>query len=171
MARRSVNRGGVAPRAEAARYLSEYFKNFSGLARFIEKTKADAARRGFTETLFGRRRYFPALKSALPNIKAAAERMAVNAPMQGTQSDIIKLAMVEADRLIEKKGWRERAALLLQVHDELVYEVEKDDAEHIAREIKHIMESVVPRKELGDVPIVAEIEIGKNWGDTKRLHH
>ena len=161
--------GETVSREEAARFYEEYFKNFSGLARYIEQTKADAARNGFTETLFGRRRYFPALKSALQNLKAQAERMAINAPIQGTQSDIIKLAMVEADTLIEKKGWREKARLVLQVHDELVYEVAKGEGEAIARTLKHVMESVVPIEKLSGVPIVAEISLGASWGDTKKL--
>ena len=168
--------GEAISRDEAADYLAEYFKKYAGLARFIERTKAEAARRGFTETLFGRRRYFPGLKSKLPNIKAQAERMAVNAPIQGTQSDIIKLAMVEADALIEKNGWRPSAGsgqakvrLLLQVHDELVYEIEKKDAEHVARTIRDVMESVVPARELGGVPIVAEVSLGSNWGVVKKI--
>ncbi len=163
--------GDKVSREEAAEFLSEYFKNYSGLARFIEQTKADATRLGYTETLFGRRRYFPALKSALPNLKAQAERMAINAPIQGTQSDIIKLAMVEADALIEREGWRNKARLLLQVHDELVYEVEKKEAEHIAHALRKIMESVVPSEKLNGVPIVAEVSIGPNWGDVKRAAH
>ncbi|OGG61807.1 hypothetical protein A3C21_01105 [Candidatus Kaiserbacteria bacterium RIFCSPHIGHO2_02_FULL_59_21] len=161
--------GEKVSREEAAEFLAEYFKNYAGLARFIERTKAEAARRGFTETLFGRRRYFPALKSALPNLKAAAERMAINAPIQGTQADIIKLAMAEADALIENKGWRARARLLLQVHDELVYEVDEKESAHIAHELKRVMEHVVLPEKLSGVPIVAEISIGKNWGDTKRI--
>ena len=161
--------GETVTREEAARFLEEYFKNFSGLAHYIEKTKAEATQRGFTETLFGRRRYFPGFKSALPNIKAQAERMAINAPIQGTQSDIIKLAMVEADALIEKNGWRQSARLLLQVHDELVYELKKGKAEEMARELRHVMESVVPLKELSGVPIVAEVSLGANWGDVKKI--
>ena len=161
--------GESVTREEAARFLSEYFRDFSGLARYVEKTKRDAARLGYTETLFGRRRYFPAITSALPNLKAAAERMAINAPIQGTQSDVIKLAMVEADAMIEKKEWREKAQLLLQVHDELVYEIDEKDTEEIARAIKHVMESVVPRERLSDVPIVAEISIGKNWSDVRKI--
>ena len=93
----------------------------------------------------------------------------MNAPMQGTQSDIIKLAMVEADALIEKNGWREKARLLLQVHDELVYELEEKEAEKIARELRRVMESVVPTERLHGVPIVAEVSIGKNWGTMERL--
>ena len=161
--------GKNVTRDEAAQYLSDYFKNFSELARWIEHTKASAARTGYTETLFGRRRYFPGFSSPLPNIRAAAERMAVNAPIQGTQSDIIKLAMVKADALIEKMAWRQKAELILQVHDELVYELDEKEAKTIARALRRVMESVVLPKDLGEVPIVAEIAIGKNWGETKRV--
>ncbi len=161
--------GGGVTRDEAAAFLAEYFKKFTGLALWIERTKLDAARKGFTETLFGRRRYFSGFNSPLPNLRAQAERMAVNAPLQGTQADIIKLAMVRADALIEKNGWREKAKLVLQVHDELVYELAEKESEHIARELRHIMETVVPKSELHGVPIVAEISMGKNWGDMKKV--
>lgn len=164
-----ANLGEGITRDEASKFLDEYFKNFSGLARFIEATKAEAAAKGYTETLFGRRRYFSGFKSSLPNLRAQAERMATNAPMQGTQADIIKLAMAEADALIEQRGWRARAALLLQVHDELVYELAADDAEHMAQEIRGVMESVVDTKRLSGVPIIAEIAMGPNWGEVKRL--
>ncbi len=95
--------------------------------------------------------------------------MAVNAPIQGTQADIIKRAMVEADALIEKNGWREKVRLLLQVHDELVYEVDEKEAETIARTLRDVMEGVVDTKLLSDVPIVAEIALGPNWGEVKRI--
>ena len=102
--------------------------------------------------------------------------MAVNAPMQGTQSDIIKLAMVRADALIEKNGLRPsagsgqaKARLILQIHDELVYEIAERDAEKIARDIKTVMESIVPKGELHDVPLTVEISIGKNWGEMRKL--
>ncbi len=164
-----ANLGESVSRDEAATFLSEYFKNYSGLARWIEHTKVEATRRGFTETLFGRRRYFPGLKSTLPGIKAQAERMAVNAPIQGTQSDIIKLAMVEADKLIERNGWQDKTKLILQVHDELVYEVDEKEGEKVARELRNVMESVVSKDMLSGVPIVAEIAIGKNWGELKKI--
>jgi DNA polymerase I len=163
------NLGAGVSRDEAAKFLDDYFKNFGGLARYIEKTKADAARQGFTETLFGRRRYFPGFKSALPGLRAQAERMAVNAPMQGTQSDIIKRAMVEAEELIEKNGWTDKARLLLQVHDELVYEVDEKESGGIARSLRDVMEGVVDPNALSGVPIVAEISLGKDWGSTKKL--
>jgi DNA polymerase-1 len=140
----------------------------SKLARFIEQTKRSAATNGFTETLFGRRRYFPGFKSPLPNIRAQAERMATNAPIQGTQSDIIKLAMVEIDRVITEEEWEEKAHLVMQVHDELVYELAEKDAAKIAQRIRGIMETVVSEKTLG-VPVVAEVKVGENWGEMKRL--
>ncbi|RJR12886.1 hypothetical protein C4585_02910 [Candidatus Parcubacteria bacterium] len=161
--------GAGVTRDEAAKYLADYFKNFSGLAKWIEKTKAHATATGYTETLFGRRRYFPGLKSAMPNLRAQAERMAVNAPIQGTQSDIIKLAMIEADALIEKKGWREKAGLVLQVHDELVYEIDENEAPTIAQELRRVMESVVSSEKLHGVPIVAETALGSNWGSMKKI--
>lgn len=164
-----ANLGEGVSRDEAAAYLEEYFKQYEGLSEYIEKTKASAAKYGYTETVFGRRRYFSGFKSALPGLRAQAERMAINAPIQGTQADIIKLAMVEADRMLDEKNWRSKVRLLLQVHDELVYEVAGDEAEDIAREIRGVMERVAPKKELRDVPITAEISIGKDWGSVQRL--
>jgi DNA polymerase-1 len=164
-----ANLGEGVSRDEAAKYLEEYFKNFAGLARYIERTKAEAARQGYTETLYGRRRYFSGFRSPLPNLRAQAERMAVNAPMQGTQADIIKRAMVEIDELIEKRGMRAEAKLLMQVHDELVFEVSAKRAEEIAREFRDIMEGIADPALLSGVPIIAEIAIGKNWGSTERI--
>lgn len=164
-----ANLGADVTRDEAAAFLDAYFKGFTGLALWIENTKLDAARRGFTETLFGRRRYFPGFRSALPNLRAQAERMAINAPIQGTQSDIIKLAMVEADRYIEKNELRSAVRLALQVHDELVYEVDRKKAQEEGKALKRIMESVVPGKLLHDVPIRAEVSIGDNWSEMQRI--
>lgn len=163
------NLGSGTTREEAARYLDEYFTRFSGLARFVEETKAEATRLGYTETLFGRRRYLPALRSKLPQMRSQAERMAVNAPIQGTQADIIKRAMVEADALIAEDGLD--AKLLMQVHDELVYEVGEARAEDTARAIRDVMEHAAPSGELDDVPILAEIAMGKDWGDMQRVPH
>jgi DNA polymerase-1 len=164
-----LNLGAGVSREEAAKFLSDYFENFSGLHAWIENVKSNAARTGYTETLYGRRRYFPGFKSPLPQMRAQAERMAMNAPIQGTQADIIKLAMVEADELIEKKKWRDSVKLVMQVHDELVYEIKENLAQEAAKEIQKVMEGVVPSARLSGVPITAEAKIGKHWGEMKKL--
>lgn len=164
-----ANLGAGVSRDEAQKFLDDYFKNFSGIAMYMENTKKEAAKKGYTETLFGRRRYFSGFQSSLPGLRAQAERMAINAPIQGTQADIIKRAMVEADTLITKNGWEKKARLLLQVHDELVYEVDEKDAEHIARTLRDVMESVVDTALLGGVPILAEVSLGRDWGNVKKI--
>lgn len=163
------NLGAGVTRDEAAAYLEGYFKRFSGLAKYVEAVKASATKLGYTETLFGRRRYLPGLRSKLPQMKSQAERMAVNAPIQGTQADIIKLAMVEADHLMRSSGRGEDVRLLMQVHDELVFELPVSQAESIARELRIVMESVAPTNRLNDVPILAEVALGGNWGELKHL--
>ena len=164
-----ANLGGTVSREDAATFLQRYFDNFPELRKYVEHTKAFAAKHGYTETIFGRRRYFSGFKSSLPGLRAQAERMATNAPMQGTQSDIIKLAMVEADQLIEKNGWREKAELVLQVHDELVYELDAKIAEEAARAICEVMEKVAPADKLSGVPIIAEIALGRDWGHLTKI--
>ncbi|MEK7069036.1 MAG: DNA polymerase [Patescibacteria group bacterium] len=156
---------------EASKYLQEYFAQYSQLAEWIEKTKRDAERLGYTETIFGRRRYFTGFKSSLPMMRAEAERMAVNAPIQGTQADIIKLAMVEVDEMIKEKKWEGKVNLILQIHDELVYEIAEDIAEKTAVEIRALMEGAVSPAEFSGVPILAEVSIGKNWNEMKKLSH
>ncbi len=164
-----MNLGAGVSREEASKFLSDYFKNFSGLRTWIDRVLETAARTGYTETLYGRRRYFPGFKSPLMQMRAQAERMAMNAPIQGTQADIIKLAMVEAHKLIQKNYWQSKVKLVMQVHDELVYEIDKDIAEEAALAIKKVMEDVVPVARLSGVPIKAEAKIGKNWGDMRKL--
>ena len=164
-----ANLGAGVSRDESAQYLSDYFKNFSGLREWIDRTKFEAAKNGYTETLFGRRRYFSGFKSSLPGIVAQAERMAVNAPIQGTQADVIKRAMVAADVLIDKNKWRNEVRLVLQVHDELVYEIPEKGAEDIARTLRKVMEDAAPIERLSNVPIIAEASIGPNWGEMKKI--
>lgn len=164
-----TNLGSDVSRADASEFLENYFTTFSGLAAYLENTKKDAEKNGYTETLFGRRRYFEGFKSTLPGMRAQAERMATNAPFQGTQADLIKMAMVEADAAIETHHWREKVRLVLQVHDELIYEMHKDEAEKATHTIKHIMGSVVPPEKLHGVPITVEAKMGHNWGEMKRI--
>ena len=161
--------GESVSREEAQKFLDECFANFAGVSRWIEHTKRDAAQKGYTETIFGRRRYFAGFNSALPQMRAQAERMATNAPIQGAQADIIKLAMVRADELIEKRGWREKVKLILQVHDELVYEVAEEIVQEAATEIRAVMESIVPEGELSGVPILAEAKEGKDWDTMEKI--
>ncbi|HEY5383232.1 MAG TPA: DNA polymerase [Candidatus Paceibacterota bacterium] len=155
-------------RKEAQEFYNQYFEAFPRLAAYIDEVKADAARRGYTETFFGRRRYFEGIKSSIQFVRASAERMAINAPMQGTQADVVKLAMIKIDELFEKEA-KNKAYLLLQVHDELVFEIEEGLVETLAPKIKEIMEGVIPLKETRGIPFIAEGKMGKNWGEMKNL--
>ncbi|MDP2594027.1 MAG: DNA polymerase [bacterium] len=150
--------------AEAHQFLDEYFHTFTTLAEYLERTKGFARKHGYTETLFGRRRQFPEMKSSLPYVRAAAERMAINAPLQGTQADIIKLAMVQIDEMLIADGMRDDAHLLLQVHDELVYETRQTRLPVLAERIKGIMEGVMAGKETHGVPIETSMKTGSDWG-------
>jgi len=156
-------------RAEAQKFLNEYFKNFSTLAEYLDRVKADAERKGYTETYFGRRRYFEGLKSSLPFIRAAAERMAINAPIQGTEADIVKLAMIKGEKKLEELGEQNSVHLLLQVHDELVYEVEEKKAKKVAIAIKEVMESVVSPKEANGIIFEAVPHAGRSWGELEKM--
>lgn len=156
-------------RAEAQKYLNEYFKIFSGLAHYMHEIKLDAARLGYTETFFGRRRHFDGINSNVPYIKAMAERMAINAPIQGTQSDIIKLAMSRIDNYFERQDLSKDAHLLLQVHDELVYEIKSGNLEGLSQEIKKIMESVINPKDIYGIELKVDMSVGDNWGEMKKL--
>ncbi len=155
-------------REEAQNFLTRYFETFSGLATYLAKTKTGATLKGYTTTLFGRKRYFPGLKSKLPFVRASAERMAINAPIQGTQADIIKLAMVKIDALISEH-YATKAAMVLQIHDELIFEVDEDAVSSFAPEVDRLMESVLPPSETGGVPITVTGEVGKSWGTMEPL--
>lgn len=156
-------------RKEAQQFYNDYFKNFSGLASYLDHTKAEAARKGYTETVFGRRRYFEGINSALPFIKAQAERMAINAPIQGTEADIIKIAMRRIDEYITENGLEKDVYTLLQVHDELVFEIRNGRVKAVSDKIKEIMESVMSLKETKGVPLVVVASSGDNWGNLKEL--
>jgi DNA polymerase-1 len=162
--RASLQEGGdEVSLAEARKYLNTYFEQFSGLARWIDSVKDDAARLGYTETLFGRKRYFEGMQSKLPFIRAAAERMAVNAPIQGSNADIIKLATIAIDEYIVKNKIEKDVRLILQVHDELIFEMREDTWQKHAKEIQKRMEDVLPEELSQGVPIIAEIKSGPNW--------
>jgi DNA polymerase-1 len=151
-------------RAEAQAFYNQYFETFSGLSSYIDRVRKQAGRDGYTETFFGRRRRFEGINSPIPFVRAAAERMAVNAPFQGTQADIIKMAMRRADDYLTKEKLQEKVFLVLQVHDELIYEVDEKLVESVGAKIKSIMEGVLSQKETDGVPIVANVRSGLNWG-------
>lgn len=156
-------------RKEAQEFFNEYFETFKGLASYIDKIKAEAERKGYTETIFGRRRYFSGFNSPLPYVRAQAERMAINAPIQGTQADLIKIAMKRIDEYIKNKGYESDARLVLQVHDELVYEIKESLVNKVALDFKKIMETSLAEEKTAGVPIIAEMNSGTNWGEMKTI--
>jgi DNA polymerase-1 len=151
-------------RADAQKFYEEYFAAFSTLASYLENVKAAAAKNGFTETFFGRRRSFEGIRSKIPFIRAAAERMAINAPIQGTGADILKIAMIKIDEYIKKNNLRNDVSLLLQVHDELIYEIKENRASEIAPQIRKIMENVIAPADIFGVPLLSSSSIGQSWG-------
>ncbi len=155
--------------AEAHEFHDEYFNTFKRLAEYLEETRGFARKHGYTETVFGRRRDFSGIRSPLPFIRAAAERMAINAPIQGTGADIVKLAMVRINEMVEKENASEDVHLLLQVHDELVFEVRENRVKDFAPKIEKIMEAVMDGHDTRGVPLVAEPKTGPNWGEMHPL--
>ncbi len=162
------NLGGT--REEAQKFYDNYFNQFSGLRDYLEEVKKFALKNLYTETLFGRRRYFPNINSRIPFLRNMAERTATNAPVQGTAADIIKLAIRYANEDLEKAGLLDRVHLVLQIHDELVYEIEENVLEKAEKIIKQAMESVLPRSYLHyqtDIPFLVHSGAGDNFGEVK----
>lgn len=153
-----------ATREEAATYYKNYFDTFPTIATYIEQTKAYAREHGYTETLFGRRRYFPGITSGAPFLRAFAERMAVNAPIQGTNADIVKIAIALIDADLRTANLIDKVHLTLQIHDELVYEVAEEVREDAERIIKSAMTTVFERSPIKIsgrvVPLAVSIGIG-----------
>ena len=153
-------------RKEAERFHDAYFERFHVLRDYLEKVKADARRLGYyTTTYFGRRRYYPKIKSTLPFIRSMEERMAMNAPIQGTTADIMKLAMIKVDEMVRAAGKESMVWPLLQVHDELIYEIKRDALTEVAPLIKHTMEHVIEVS----VPLVANVLVGEDWGNLEKF--
>ncbi|MCI0566466.1 DNA polymerase [bacterium] len=158
------NLGGS--RAEAEEFYDNFFASFPAVSHYFEQVKRDARKKGYTETLFGRRRYFSGLNSDLPYVRAMAERMAMNAPIQGTATaDIIKIAMIRVDQALKDADLSEKAHLVLQVHDELVYEVFDEAVSAAADIIKRAMENVIKT----DIPLKADVSTGKRWGSLTKV--
>ena len=149
---------GIERRA-AQSYVDLYFERYPGVQAFMDRTRAAAHDNGFVETVFGRRLYLPEINARNPQRRAAAERTAINAPMQGTASDIIKMAMIAVDRWIQ--GAPSVARMIMQVHDELVFEIRDESVARATREIRKAMEKVADLR----VPLEVDIGTGENWDE------
>ena len=145
------------PRTEAKKIIDDYFMNFPAVSAFISDTIDFAGKHGYVETLFGRRRYLPDINSRNATVRALAERNAVNAPIQGTSADIIKIAMAEVDREIRSSGLKSR--MVLQIHDELVFDSMPDEISVLKKIVVEKMQNVI---ELS-IPLTVECNYGKNW--------
>jgi DNA polymerase-1 len=148
-------------RAEAEKYIKNYFARYVGVRRWLDDTIAEVRKSGVTRTLFGRERPIPDINSRNVNARGFAERTAVNSPLQGTAADLIKLAMVRIDRALESGG--HQSAMLLQVHDELVFECPIAEIEDVSRLVKREMEGAYELK----VPLLVDVGVGVNWRDAK----
>jgi DNA polymerase-1 len=143
---------------KAARdYIELYFHRFAGVKHYMDSTKARAAELGYVETLFGRRIYLPEIKGGNGPRKAGAERQSINAPMQGTAADLIKLAMLAVQAELDASAKSTR--IVMQVHDELVFEVPEAELDWVRREVPRLMAGVAQLK----VPLLAEVGVGPNW--------
>lgn len=143
----------------AQNYINAYYKRYQGVARYREEMVKMAREKGFVTTLFNRRRYLPSINHGKQRIRAEAERMAINTPIQGTAADLIKKAMIAIHGRLRQEGFK--AKMLLQVHDELVFEVPEDEIEPITALVKEEMEGVYPLA----VPLKVDMGIGKNWDE------
>ena len=146
-------------RNEAQDYINSYFTRYPGVSAYMERIKAEAAENGYVETLYGRRLYLPEIRSANFQRRQAAERTAINAPMQGTAADIIKLAMISVDKWLKKNGLG--SGITMQVHDELVLEVPLPEVDLVAKELPLLMENAASLS----IPLVVDLGLGKNWDE------
>ena len=160
-----TNLGPETSREEAQSFLNAYFNTFTRLADYLEETKEFARKHGYTETLFGRRRHFPGIKSHAPFIRAQAERMAINAPIQGTAADVLRVAMNEVYEYLQKETYLEQVHMLLPVHDELVFEISDAEVESRIPDLVSIMEGVLRNHETYGVSLKVDVAVGKNWAD------
>ena len=149
------------PMRVAKDYIEKYFALFPNIKGFLDGVKAEAHRDGFVTTLFGRKRFIPELQSTKKPLVAFGERVAMNAPIQGTAADVIKIAMVRVARRLKEEGLKSR--LILQGHDELILECPEAEAEAAAKLLSEEMEGAVSYS----VPLIAESSIGKTWFDAK----
>ena len=144
-------------RGTAQAYMETYFARYPGVKRFMDRTREQARIQGYVETVFGRRLWLPEIRSGSPARRQAAERAAINAPMQGTAADLIKLAMVAVQKWLDES--KLKALLIMQVHDELVLEVPEQELKEVKDKVRHLMQSVAKL----DVPLIVDVGVGANW--------
>ncbi|HMZ52583.1 MAG TPA: DNA polymerase, partial [Candidatus Sumerlaeota bacterium] len=147
------------PRAQARQFMEDYFNVYSGVRDFIERAKQEAREKGYVTTLMGRRRYIPDIRSANANTRGFGERVAVNAPIQGTSADMIKAAMIVIANDITRR--KLNARMILQVHDELIFDVPVEEVEVMRELVRTGMVNAMPL----NVPIKVDIEVGDNWSE------
>jgi len=146
-------------RQEAAQFIQAYFEKYSGVKDYLAATKRDAAEKGYVQTVLGRRRYIPEINSSNAQVRMAAERMAINMPVQGTSADIIKVAMIELQRGMDRKGLE--AKMILQVHDELLFELPQEEVE----ELRQLVLRIMPEALKLSVPLKVDVKTGRNWDE------
>jgi len=153
------------PYVRAREFIDHYFNSFKEVKNYIDKSIETAHETGYIETLFGRRRLLPEINSSVMQVRKGAERMAINTPLQGTAADMIKVAMIRIIKSINDNYKAGEIRMLLQVHDELVFEVKDYLIEETSEEIKKIMENVIKLK----VPVVVDVKVGENWGEMEKV--
>jgi DNA polymerase-1 len=152
-------------RSEAGDYIKKYFERFPGIREYMESTKAIARDKGYVETIFGRRAHYPEIRSSNPSIRAFNERAAINAPIQGSAADVIRRAMIQIEPALTKAGLGDRVRMLLQVHDELIFEVEDGDVERSMPIIVSVMENAAMPAVDMKVPLKVDARAATNWDE------
>ncbi len=158
----ALKEGMGVERKEAQEFYDQYKVTFVRLMEYLEEVKALAWKQGYTTTLLGRRREVPLLKSPLPFLRAQGERIAINAPIQGTSADILKLAMLDTTKYINEKGLTGKVSLLLQIHDELVFEIDEDIQEEVSMSLVSVLQDVLKKRNMSNLPLVVTRSLGKN---------
>lgn len=147
--------------AEATKYIDAFYTMYPGVRTYYQSILDTAHKNGYVETFYGRRRYTPGVRDGNKMIRAGAEREAINMPIQGTAADVIKLAMIEMSEFLKAGSYKSQ--MLLQVHDELVFEVHESEKEMMEKQVRSIMEGIFP----GPLKLLVDIHTGDNWADAK----
>jgi DNA polymerase-1 len=163
MSEYGLERATELSRQEAAAFIKAYFEKYSGVKEYLDCTKRDAAEKGYVRTVLGLRRYIPEINSSNGQVRMAAERMAINRPVQGTSADIIKVAMIELQREMDRAGLE--AKMILQVHDELLFELPQEEVTELAQLVRRIMPDAMKLS----VPLKIDVKTGRNWDEMEYL--